>query len=180
MMLANSFELGKSNVLENLATDLQEYLRRGVDEEATLHEVEKEVFDRVLAIAKCGIDMFLGAQGDGDLGTMVNSPDGKSLLRSEAPQRRELRTIFGEHVFESFVYAQGPRQKIELRPIDARLNLPEGKDSYLVQEFSQMFCVEKAFAVGARQFEAIFRGKLSVDTLEKTSRAMGDQADRFL
>ena len=41
-------------------------------------------------------------------------------------------------------------------------------------------CVEKAFGVGARQFEAVFRQKLSVDVLEDINRAMGAQADRFL
>ena len=71
-------------------------------------------------------------------------------------------------------------RKIELRPIDARLNLPEGKASPLLEEFSQLFCVEKAFGVGARQFEVVFGQKLSVDVLEDINRRMGDQAERFL
>jgi hypothetical protein len=61
----------------------------------------------------------------------------------------------------SYVYARGEHRKIELRPIDARINLPEGKASYLLQEFSQLFCVEKASGVGARQFETVFGQKLS-------------------
>src|SRR5262249_9797488 len=79
-----------------------------------------------------------------------------------------------------YVYAQGSKQKIELRPIDARLNLPAGKASYLLQEFSQLFCVEKAFGVGARQFETVFRQRLSVDVLEEINRTRGGQADQFL
>ena len=43
-----------------------------------------------------------------------------------------------------------------------------------------MFCVEKAFGVGARQFKTVFDQKLSVDVLEDINRAMGEQADRFL
>jgi hypothetical protein len=81
---------------------------------------------------------------------------------------------------EAFVYSQGSKKKIELRPIDARINLPEGKASYLLQEFTQLFCVEKAFGVGARQFETVFAQQLSVDVLEDINRAMGEQADRFL
>ena len=50
---------------------------------------------------------------------------------------------------QSFVYSQGAHRKIELRPIDARLNLPAGKASPLLEEFSQLFCVEKAFGVGS-------------------------------
>lgn len=91
-----------------------------------------------------------------------------------------MRTIFGEHSFRAYVYSPGSKRKIELRPIDARLNLPEGKASYLLREFRQLFCVEKAFAVGARQFQAIFRQQLSVDVLEEINRAMGEQAAGFL
>jgi hypothetical protein len=93
---------------------------------------------------------------------------------------RPLRTIFGEHAVQAYVYSQGSKRKIELKPVDARVNLPEGKASYLLQEFSQVFCVEKAFRVGSRQFETVFRQKLSVDVLEDMNRALGAQAARFL
>jgi len=102
------------------------------------------------------------------------------LHRSETATPRPLRTIFGEHSFEAYVYASGSKRRIELRPIDARIGLPEGKASYMLQEFSQLFCVEKAFGVGARQFETVFGQKLSVDVLEDIHRAMGRQAERFL
>jgi hypothetical protein len=102
------------------------------------------------------------------------------LYRSDTPMTRPLRTIFGTHAFEAYVYAQGSKRRIELRPVDARLNLPEGKASYLLQEFSQLFCVEKAFGVGARQFEKVFGQRLSVDVLEEINRDMGQQAERFL
>lgn len=80
----------------------------------------------------------------------------------------------------AYVYSQGNKKKIQLRPIDARINLPAGKASYLLQEFTQLFCVKKAFRVGARQFETVFGQKLSVDVLEDINRAMGEQTDRFL
>ena len=74
----------------------------------------------------------------------------------------------------------GGHRKIALRPIDARLNLPVGKASPLLEEFSQLFCVEKAFGVGAHQFAVVFGQELSVDVLEDINRRMGDQAERFL
>jgi hypothetical protein len=126
------------------------------------------------------VDWFLKAQGDGDFGERVTTAEGTVLQRSETPVVRSLRTIFGEHSFQAYVYAPGSKQKIELRPIDARLNLPEGKASYLLQEFSQLFCVEKAFGVGAHQFETVFGQRLSVDVLENINRSMGKQAEEFL
>jgi len=180
MILASSLILGKSDALVKLADDLSVFVREAVQDGSSLDDVERGVFARVLDMGSVAVDLFLKAQGNGDLGASVTSEDGTVLHRSDTVVERPLRTIFGAHSFEAYVYSQGSKQRIELKPIDARINLPEGKASYLLQEFSQLFCVEKAFRVGARQLEAIFRQKLSVDVLEDINRAMGEQADRFL
>lgn len=180
MILTTSPTLGKADVLVTLAQDLAGFIRRGVQQGASLDDIERGALARVLDLGAAAVDLFLDAQGDGDLGASVEVEGGRTLYRSAVVEPRPLRTIFGEHTFAAYVYSAGSKRKIELRPIDARLNLPEGKASYLLQEFSQLFCVEKAFAVGARQFETVFRQKLSVDVLEDMNRTMGAQADRYL
>ena len=180
MILAASPALGKADVLVTLAQDLVVFVQRGVQNGSSLDEIERGVLGKVLDMGCAAVDLFLAAQGDGDLGDRVAVEDGRTLYRSASVEQRPLRTIFGEHTVAAYVYSAGSKRKIELRPIDARINLPEGKASYLLQEFSQLFCVEKAFAVGARQFETVFRQKLSVDVLEDINRGMGEQADRFL
>lgn len=180
MMVASSLDCGKTDVLINLAGDLINLVRKAVLEGTSLDNMERGAFAMALDIGRSAIDLFLKAQGDGDLGPEVSTEDGTVLQRSDTVVERPIRTIFGEHVMKEYVYSQGSKTKIELRPIDARINLPEGKASYLLQEFTQLFCVEKAFGVGARQFETVFAQKLSVDVLENINRAMGEQADRFL
>lgn len=180
MILAPSPFVDKSDVLGELAQDLAAFVRRSGQDGASLDEVERGVFRRLLDMGHKAVDLFLGSQGDGDLGARVEVENGRVLQRSAATARRPLRTIFGEHVVEAYVYSAGSKRPIELRPIDARINLPRGKASYLLQEFSQLFCVEKAFAVGGRQYEAVFGQQLSVDVLEDINRVMGEQADRFL
>jgi hypothetical protein len=180
MILASSLILGNADALVNLAGDLTGFVRQAVQEGAELDAVERGVFARLLAMGRAAVDLFLDAQGDGDLGPSVTSEEDVVLHRSDTVVERPLRTVFGEHALYAYVYAQGSKKKIELRPIDARINLPEGKASYLLQEFTQLFCVEKAFRVGARQFETVFGQKLSVDVLEDINRALGEQADRFL
>jgi hypothetical protein len=181
MILATFPVVGKSDVaLVELAEDLAGIVRRGAQDGSSLDAVERAVLGKVLDLGLAALDIFLAAQGDGDLGPSVETDDGRTLYRSAAVEKRPLRTIFGEHTFQAYVYSSGSKRKIELRPIDARINLPADKGSYLLQEFSQMFCVEKAFAVGARQFQAVFRQQLSVDVLEDINRAMGEQAERFL
>jgi hypothetical protein len=180
MIVASSFDLGKSDVLVNLADDLTGLVRQAVQEGSTLDELERAVFQRLLHLGHAAVDLFLEAQGDGDVGDRTTTEEGTLLYRSDTVRTRPLRTIFGEHAFQAYVYSPGSKRTIELRPIDARLNLPEGKASYLLQEFAQLFCVEKAFGVGARQFETVFQQQLSVAVLEDINRAMGEQADRFL
>ena len=180
MIVASSLDVDKSETLVNLAQDLTVFVRKAVEQGVSLDGLERGVLKRVLHMGKSAVNFFLDAQGDGDLGDSVTTEEGTILYRSDTINERPLRTIFGEQTLQTYVYSQGDKRKIELRPIDARVNLPEGKASYLLQEFSQMFCVEKAFHVGARQFETVFRQKLSVDVLEGINRAMGEQADTYL
>jgi hypothetical protein len=180
MIVASSLQVGKADSLVRMAENLTGFVREAVKEGASLDHLERGALQRVLEIGHAAVDMFLEAQGDGDLGDSVTTAEDIVLYRSDTIMTRPVRTIFGEHSFQAYVYSQGSKRKIELRPIDARLNLPEGKASYLLQEFSQLFCVEKAFGVGARQFETVFGQKLSVDVLEEINRDMGRQAEQFL
>jgi hypothetical protein len=179
-MIASSNNVDKAETLAKLADDLSKFIRRSAAAGSSLDDVERGTFKQLLAIGHTAVEMFLKGQGDGDLGESVQTAEGTVLHRSKEVMTRAVRTIFGEHSFQAFTYSQGPKQKIELRPIDARINLPEDKASYLLQEFSQLFCVEKAFGVGGRQFEEVFQQKLSVDVLEQINRDMGKQAEQFL
>jgi hypothetical protein len=180
MILSSSTNADKADRIAKMAEDLTDQTRQAIRDGTSLDSFERDVFQRVLAMGRVAVDLFLEGQGNGDLGPTVRTEKDVVLLRSDTAQPRAVRTIFAEHSFTAFVYARAARQKIELRPIDARLNLPEGKASYLFQEFSQLFCVEKAFGVGARHFEKVFHQKVSVAVLEDVNRDMGAQADQFL
>jgi hypothetical protein len=180
MILASSLGFGKSDTLTKLAEGLTTLVGEAVRSGSSLYDLERDVFARVLAMGRAAVDLFLHEQGDGDLGACVTTAEGTVLQRSATVVERPLRTIFGEHALQSYVYSQGSKKRIELRPIDARLNLPQGKASYLLQEFSQLFCVEKAFRVGSAQFATVFGQQLSVDVLEGINQAMGRQAGQFL
>jgi hypothetical protein len=180
MIVASSVALGKSDTLAKLANDLEGFVLQAAQNDSSFYDFERGTLDRVLGIGFSAVNLYLRAKGKGDLGPRIETAQGTFLYRSDAVENRPLRTIFGEHTFQQYVYSQGNNRKIELKPIDASINLPEGKASYLLQEFTQLFCVEKAFGVAARQFDTVFGQKLSVDVLENINRDMGEQADRFL
>jgi len=94
---------------------------------------------------------------------------------------RPLRTIFGEHQFAADVHRRRrhPHTPIVLRPVDARISLAPGRWSQLLEEFSQLFCLDAAYGEAAEAFARIFRQRLSVDTLERVNLRMGQPAAEF-
>jgi hypothetical protein len=180
MKIAHSISADKTERLVDMAVELQQFVDQAAGDGDSLYETEKGILAKVLKIGHLAINRFLQRQGDGDLGPTVQLEDGVELQRSASPVERPLRTVFGEHAFDAYVYAPGPKQKIALRPIDTRLNLPAGKYSYLLEEFSQYFCVEQAFGQAAGSFQTVLGQKLSVDTLERTNQRVGEQASDYL
>jgi hypothetical protein len=170
----------KGKSLVELAGELEASVRKAAQQGKSLYEMEKDVFAYALRIGHCAIEEILILQGDGDLGPCVVTADGRRLERSEEPTERPLRTVFGEHTIHAYVYSAGAHETIELRPVDARLSLPRGKCSYFFEEFSQYFCVDQAFGQASQGLATVLRQEVSVDTLERVNRRMGEQAEAFL
>lgn len=182
MSIAGESRWDKASSLVELAAELDLFVRQSAARSEALREVERGVFDRLLQMGHAVLEQFLALQGDGDLGETISSDDGQTLHRSPEPAARRLRTIFGEHEFWAYVYRgrPHPHTPIVLRPVDARMSLATGRCSHLLEEFSQLFCLEQAFEPAADAFERMFRQRLSVDTLERVSLRMGAQAAEFL
>lgn len=182
MIISQTDSVSKGGSLSALSQQLEQYVRLAAQEGRSLYEVERGVFDMLLSMGQSAIEQFLQQQGDGDLGATVPTAEGVVLYRSAERQPRSIRTIFGVHTITTYVYADHPgtHEKIVLRPIDARLQLSEGKASYLFEEFSQCFCLDQSFGMAAENMQRIFRQEVSVDTLERINGRLGDQADVFL
>lgn len=144
-----------------------------------LYDTERRVLQRLLEMGRHAVDGLLALQGDGDLGEHVETDDGRTLKRSDAPAVRQLRSVFGEHSFPQYVYSIGAHQKIELRPIDARLGLSPRVCSYFFEEIAQLFCIESAFRQSAENLHIVLGQRISVNTLETISHHMGADAKAF-
>lgn len=178
-VLAGVSAAGSQPSVSELAGQLERYVQTAAADGLSLYEVERNVFDAVLHVGRVATEQFLRGQGNGDLGPTVTTPKGQTLHRSETPSPRPLRTIFGQHTIEAYVYAPGPHEKIQLRPVDARLQLGPGQASYLFEEFSQYFCVEQAFQPSAAAIDTVFRQRVSVEVLQHINQSLGQQAAEF-
>ncbi len=174
---ANSFKQNSpAEIAQQLEVLVLEAAQQGVD----LQTVERQVFDFVLKLGHAVIETFLQAQGDGNLGETCVTKSKETLFRSDKLVDRQLQTVFGHHTIQAYVYATGAHEKIALRPVDARLQLSERRVSYLLEEFTQYFCVDQAFQQAARGIDLVLRQKVPVDSLERINRRMGDRAAEFL
>ena len=107
MSISGTNGAGKAESLVGLSEEFGRLVERAVHEGTSLGEFERSLFDRLLEIGFATMQQFLAMQGDGDRGeTIADEADeeGRTLYRSEQPAPRRLRTIFGEHQFDAYVY----------------------------------------------------------------------------
>lgn len=179
MIMAEMAAFDNINELAKMADDLATFVRQAAVEGTAAHEVEKDIWQRVLAMGRQATGHFFRMQGDGDVGETVEMPDGREVQRLPEPHRRTYHSIFGPFTLSRFVYGTREGQRIELVPLDGRLQLPEGEYSYVLQDWAGTLCVEHAFGRTAETLEAILGLSLSVDGLEGMSRKMGESVEGF-
>ena len=137
-----------------------------------LHEVEGDVFRALLALGRTLLIHFLQQKGVGDGGETVSLDTGEILLRGEITSRPYL-SIFGEIDIERYAY--GSKEA----PLDAELNLPEWKYSYLLQEWGLNFTTKESFQEAGQTLDQILGLDLAVGTLERLSRKVADEVAPF-
>jgi hypothetical protein len=166
--------------IDTVTAEIKQVLMEAVATSASFDNTERMVRELVLRIGYQAMSTFVALQGDGDLGKSLVTDDGKTLHRSESPSRTTIRSIFGDHRFEQFTYSAGKHKSIKLRPISARMELPERRWSYLVQELVEMLAVDQAYEQATSNLGQILGGKFSVDTAEQINGQMGQDAGEFL
>ena len=178
--IASDVESGKACLVNQLAGELESCVRQAAQAGRPLHDVEQTIHEAVLRMGHEAMKLFLDLQPDGDLGPTLTTEDGSTLRRSPRPVRRPLQTVFGRFDIRAYVYSRGANRRIELRPVDARMQLPDSYASYLFEELSQYFCINDAFGPGRAAVARMFRQSVSVETLERINRRVGLQAEAYL
>lgn len=168
------------NMLAQIAADLRSDVIQAAADGDSFDSVERMAWKALLEMGAQAMELFLSQQGTGDVGEEVSNEAGKTLQRSKTTRQTTIRSLFGTHQFAEFTYSVGTNCKIELAPVSARMSLPSNRWSYLLQEFSQMFCVDQAFGNASRNLGRVFGGKFSCDTLEGVNQKMGAAAGCFL
>jgi len=178
-MMTQEIIAAKSSKLQSVFVELQRIVARAVDEKIPAHEVEQLVLKEVLAAGRATMQLLFDHLGVGDVGETCRLEDGRVLKRLEGAKKRAYQSVFGHFELERYVYAKRERQKAELIPLDARLQLPKGKVSFLLQDFNQHLATEEPFGQVAETIERILGLRQYVDTLEQMNRTMATHVEAF-
>ena len=155
------------------------FVQRAYQEGRTAHEVECGLWQRMLKLGRSLFQAWLDLFGDGDAGERLVLEDGREVRRLAVLHRREIQNVFG--LFELFraVYGTREGQKIEAVPLDERLGLPQGKNSYLLQDWDQALVVQMPYETVGATLARILGFTQSVHTLERNQREMATTAEDF-
>ena len=158
---------------------MSRYVEEAVRGRRAVHEVEAELFRRVLAMGYQALGIFFCQCGDGDAGERVCLSNARYLRRLEKPHARPYLSVFGEFELQRVVYATREEQKIEHVPLDERLQLPEQKFSKLLNDWNQSLVVDAPYARVDATLARILGFKQSVHSLERSNRQLAEDVTAF-
>jgi hypothetical protein len=136
------------------------------------HVLEQSLWRQLLQLGHDLQAVYFALAGDGDCGETLTLADGRGVNRLPEPHSRPYRSIFGDFTLERVVYGTREGQRIEAAPLDARLGLPEGKCSYLLQDWNQGLVVENPYGQVNTVLERILGLQQSVASLETMTRTL--------
>jgi hypothetical protein len=178
-MIASPSPAGNLQTLRQLADQLHAFVHQAAAQGIPVHEVERGLWQQLLALGHTLLGQFFAALGTGDLGATVTLPTGQTCQRLEQLHSRRYVSVFGPFQLQRTVYGSRAGQKIDFVPLDHRLQLPASPFSYLLQDWDQALCVEQAFAPARSTVARMLGLRQSVDSLEGMNAQMATHVQHF-
>jgi len=173
-----TYEIKSQALFEEFA-EILAFVQTAFQEGGTAHDVETGLWQRIPTLGRNVYGAWLDLFGDGDAGDRIVLDDGREVRRLDVLHRREIRNVFGSFELTRAVYGTREGQKIEAVPLDARLQLPQGRNSYLLQDWDQGLAVEMPYDRVSASLARILGFTQSVHTLERNQREMATAVAEF-
>jgi len=154
------------------------FVRQASGDGRPIHQVELQLWEKLLSLGHAMLEGFVAGVGSGDLGPTLEQ-QGRTLNRLEQTHPRRYVSIFGQLAIHRHVYGTRETQKHEMVPLDARLELPDSDFSYVLQDWDQQLCVEGPYEEARQTVEKILGLGQSVRSLEQMNLEMSGQVDSF-
>lgn len=158
---------------------LKSYVQQSAQSGEAIHTVEQGIWHQLLKLGHSALELYLSLQGNGDRGETLRLETGETVRRLPQLQGRVYQSVFGSFHLERAVYGTRVGQKIVCVPLDSRLQLPEGKFSYLLQDWDQSLAVESPYAQVSSTLARILGWPQSSDSLERMTRQMSQSVSEY-
>jgi hypothetical protein len=174
MMMTKEYALLKA---QEEFSALLAFVRQASVEQLRVDEVERGLWQRLLAIGLVSLQAFVADAGDGDVGETLEH-EGQDLRRLDEIRARRYVSIFGELEIERHVYAAREKQRA-VSWLDARLGLPQGDFSYVLEDWLQQACVRDSFDESVSSLQKMLGIGVSVRSAEHMNQDLAEQTELF-
>ena len=178
-MMMQQAGIESKGVIQREIDALIKMVEAGVRSGAAAHTMERTLFEQVLQLGHVLLGLYFELQGNGDLGATLPTAEGREVRRLEEPRTRGYLSVFGEHELTRYVYGSREGQRIEYIPLDDRLQLPEAKFSYLVQDWAESLVVEMSYAQVRQVLNHMLNLEIGVSSLERMTHDFARDADVY-
>jgi len=165
----------KSNP-ENLLNTLKEMIKtidHHVQEKTAAHQVEQQIFKGILGLGYHLLNHYFQQFGHYNQGKVVNLKEGQKVTRFPQLRQKKYHSIFGEIILKRWVYGSRVGQKITYIPLDACLQLPQKKPSYLLQQWQQRLAGQMTYEQTQKTLNMILGQTPSTHTLQRETKTLG-------
>jgi hypothetical protein len=140
-----------------------------------LYSVEKELFKRLLTLGHAFLSEVIARRATGKADGPVEVGD--EVLPYHLDKERTYLSIFGElQINRAYYWRQG---KSGYYPLDAELNLPSRRYSYLLSEWAQSLVVEEPYEKAVQRVAGLLRIPVSKLGQENVAREAGAYFTKF-
>jgi hypothetical protein len=143
----------------------------------TLDAVERDAFAGLLQVGRLLLQARLEAEAEKDKALEVTSPDGQKLPY-HSHKAVTYRSVFGEVEVKRAYYWE-PGAEEGHCPLDARLNLPARKDSYVLQEWALRMGTAESFDEMQGGLRELLKLEIPKRQLETYARDAGPAGRTF-
>jgi len=142
-----------------------------------IHAVEYGIYRRLLRLGRILLELFVLATGTGRVGESLAGEDG-TVYRYLRESGCKYLSIFGEITIVRAYYGKEGRQGFF--PLDARLNLPERKYSYVLQDWMASKAVETSYERAAAWVNRQLHLEVAHRPIERITRDCTVSVEEFM
>ena len=164
--------------LDETFTEIKAYVEGAIGQEA-LHDVEQHLFRRLQSLGRGFMETFVALSGSGyEAGNPPLSEEGQPLeYKGTKAEGSPYQSIFGEIRIYRAAYAHPDGGRVY--PIDATLNLPAHKYSYLLLKWLQASSADQDFRSAVERFNEIFDFSLFPEVPHRQGLSIGEYVEPF-